>query len=187
MQKLTILVDMDDVLERLVDAWCEALNQRHGTSVRSEDIDDWDIAKFFPKLSREEVFAPLSDADFWSTVQPMENAQDVLHCLKNEGHTIKIVTAAAPSTVFPKMEWLFKNYPYLRGKDIVITGDKSVVKGDIMIDDGIHNLDSTTCYKVLFTRPHNAAYDAIANGMYRVSNWDEIYTLIQYMTGGTDD
>lgn len=181
---MTILVDMDDVLERLVDAWCTALNERHGTSVLCEHIDDWDIAKFFPGLSKEEVFAPLSDAEFWTTIQPMQNAQEVLKRLKDEGCTIRIVTASHYATIVPKICWLLNHYPYLSWKDVVIASDKSVVKGDIMIDDGVHNLEATNCFKVLFTRPHNLKYDAIANGMYRVSNWDEIYTLIHSMSGG---
>lgn len=65
MKKLTLLVDMDDVLECLVDAWCEELNRRHGTSVTTEDVDDWAIAKFFPTLTKEQLFAPLSEPSFW--------------------------------------------------------------------------------------------------------------------------
>ena len=40
MKLLTILVDMDDTIEHLLKAWVEYLNERHGTTVKHEDITD---------------------------------------------------------------------------------------------------------------------------------------------------
>lgn len=51
MKKLTILVDMDDVLENLVECWVNELNKKCCSSLREEDITDWRIAKFFPQLT----------------------------------------------------------------------------------------------------------------------------------------
>ena len=51
MKKLTILVDMDDVLENLVECWVDELNKKCGSSLCEEDITDWRIAKFFPSLT----------------------------------------------------------------------------------------------------------------------------------------
>lgn len=59
MKKLTILVDMDDVLENLVECWVDELNKKCGSSLCEEDITDWRIAKFFPSLTNED-FSPLS-------------------------------------------------------------------------------------------------------------------------------
>lgn len=187
MKKLTLLVDMDDVLECLVDAWCKELNRRHGTSVVTEDIDDWAIAKFFPTLTKEQLFAPLNEASFWQTLSPMQNAQEVLCRLKNDGHTIRVVTASHFNTVSPKVAWLLEHYPYLKWEDVIIASDKSIINGDVMIDDGTHNLEVSSCMKILFDRPHNRKYDADSSGMVRVHNWDEIYDLISHIAGGTYD
>jgi len=43
MRKLTILFDADDVAENLCDCWIEMLNERYGTSVTLEDVQNWDI------------------------------------------------------------------------------------------------------------------------------------------------
>lgn len=187
MRQLTILVDMDDVLECLVDAWSKELNRRYGTSVMTEDIDDWAIAKFFPTLTKAQLFAPLNEPGFWKTISPMQNAPEVLYRLKNDGHTIRVVTASHFNTVAPKIKWLLENYPYLKWEDVIIASDKSLIKGDIMIDDGTHNLETFSHTRILFDRPHNRAYNAHSNGMIRVKNWDEIYNLISFLAGGTND
>lgn len=184
MIKFTILVDMDDVLENLVDAWCKELNRRYGTSVTESDVNDWSIGKFFPSLTKEQLFAPLSDPEFWPTLSPMPKAQEVLKRLQDDGHVIRIVTASHYETVSPKIKWLLTHFPYLDWKDVVIASDKSIIRGNVMIDDGVHNLEGTSCIKVLFDRPHNRKYDASHNGMMRVYDWDEIYNLISYMAGG---
>ena len=46
MEKLTILVDMDDVIEGLGPPWIEYLNNRFGTDEKWEHIDDWNFEKF---------------------------------------------------------------------------------------------------------------------------------------------
>lgn len=56
---ITLLVDMDDTIENLLPAWAEWLNKKHGTSVNADDITGWDIQKFFPTLTKDEVYAPL--------------------------------------------------------------------------------------------------------------------------------
>ena len=78
MKKLTILVDMDDVLENLVECWVDELNKKCGSSLCEEDITDWRIAKFFPSLTNEDLFSPLNTAEFWGKIAPMQNAQDIL-------------------------------------------------------------------------------------------------------------
>ena len=43
MAKLTVLIDMDDVIEDLLGAWVQALNTKFGTDVKAEDISSWEI------------------------------------------------------------------------------------------------------------------------------------------------
>ena len=56
-----------------------------------------------------------------------------------------------------------------------------MIRGDVLIDDGIHNLEGGEYRKLLFTRHYNREYDAEANGMIRVHNWDEIVEIIDHM------
>ena len=58
MNRLTILIDMDDVLENLIECWITELNSRHETTVHPEDITDWRIGTFFPFLTKEDCLYP---------------------------------------------------------------------------------------------------------------------------------
>ena len=115
-KRLTILIDMDDVLENLVECWVAALNRKHGTTVKPEDITNWLIGEFFPSLTKEELFAPLNDPAFWGNLSPMPFAQDVICRLIDDGHLVRVVTSSYYNTVPPKMTWLFKHYPYSRSR-----------------------------------------------------------------------
>ena len=61
MKKLTILVDMDDTIENLSEAWVSYLNSRYGTNVSVSDISSWDISQAFPTLSKTEVYGALKE------------------------------------------------------------------------------------------------------------------------------
>lgn len=184
MKKLTILIDMDDVLEELTETWISEINRKFGTSVKSSDVVSWDIAQYFPSLSKNQVFSPLHDPEFWNKLHTTKYAYDVVKQLIADGHKIRIVTASHPKTIVPKIDFLLKEFPYLKWNDVIIAHDKSLVSGDVMIDDGVHNLVNSPCRKLLFHRYHNQSYDAEANGMTRVFGWKEIYQIIKNMAGG---
>ena len=65
---------------------------------------------------------------------------------------------------------------------MIITCRKQLINGDVLIDDGIHNLEGGAYKKILMTAPHNANYNAEANGMIRVRNWKEIEQVINQMS-----
>ena len=76
---------------------------------------------------------------------------------------------------------LFRYFPFISPRQVIITGRKQMIRGDVLIDDGIHNLEGGEYKKILFTKPYNRAYDAETNGMVRVHNWDEIVAVIDGM------
>lgn len=97
-----------------------------------------------------------------------------------DGHTVLIVTTSNYQTMAAKMEQvLFHYFPFLTWNDVIITAHKQLIKGDVLVDDGIHNLEGGDYFKILMTAPHNRNYDADKNGMYRVSSWSETYSAIQ--------
>lgn len=97
-----------------------------------------------------------------------------------DGHTVLIVTTSNYQTLAAKMEQvLFHYFPFLTWNDVIITAHKQLIKGDVLIDDGIHNLEGGDYFKILMTAPHNRCYDADKNRMYRVTSWSETYSVIQ--------
>lgn len=128
MRHLTILVDMDDTIENLAEAWVAYLNARHQTSTSLSDITDWDISKAFPTLTKEQVYAPLFEDTFWSWVKPMKGASETLQKLIADGHTVLIVTTSNYQTLAAKMEQvLFHYFPFLTWNDVIITAHKQLM------------------------------------------------------------
>ena len=54
-----------------------------------------------------------------------------------------------------------------------------MIRGDVLIDDGVHNLEGGAYAKILMTAPHNRNYDAEGNGMVRVHNWTQVEEAVR--------
>lgn len=179
MRSLTVLVDMDDTIEGLLQAWVNYLNERHGTTVDKEDVTEWDVSMFFPNIPKAEVYTPLQEDSFWETVKPFDDAAKYIKKLMDDGHKVLIVTTSDYRTLRSKMEnVLFKYFPMFTWNDVIITAHKQLVKGDVLVDDGIHNLIGGSYEKLLMNAPHNKGFCAEENGITRVMNWSEAYSKI---------
>lgn len=178
MGRLTVLIDVDNVLEDLNNAWVKAINSKYGTSVKPSDIKTWDIERYFDGLSRTQVFSPLHKEEFWKNLQPIPNAPEYLKKLIDDGHEVVLLTSSHPDTVKYKYDFIRKHFPYISFKDIILTSRKQMVMGDILIDDAPHNLEGGVYAGVLMSSPHNMEYNAHANGFVRVSTWEQIYSVV---------
>ena len=181
---MTILIDMDDTIESLLRAWVNGVNTKYGRSVSCEDVTSWDVSAAFPGLTREEVYAVPLEQGFWKTVEPIPGAAEAIQRFMDAGHEVFIVTATPYESVTEKMtEVLFRYFPFLTWKQLIITSRKQLIRGDVLIDDGVHNLEGGDYVKILMTAPHNRNYDAEANGMIRVQTWAEIEEVIRRISG----
>ena len=181
---MRILVDMDDTLEQLLKAWVNRVNEKFGRQATLEDIVDWNVAKAYPGLTRKEVYDVTYEPGFWESVEPMPGAAEALKHFMAEGHEVYVVTATEPEHVEEKMNrLLFRYFPFLTWSQVILTGRKQLIRGDVLIDDGIHNLEGGDYKKILFTAAHNRFYDAEAHGMIRVNTWEEAVEVIDRRFG----
>lgn len=179
---LKILVDADDVLENLCEVWVGELNRIYGTSVELCNIKEWDMQLVFPQLTREEIYAPINDDSFWDKLKPIDGSQAALEHFQENGHEVFIVTATDPRYSKHKIEVLLNMFPTIDIDHIILTHIKQMVNGDVLIDDGIHNLIGGNYKKILVDRPHNRNIDDTAYGIYRVKSWTEIEEIINRMS-----
>ena len=84
----TILIDIDDTIENLCETWVDWLNKQYGTSVEYNKITEWDTSKFFPNLTKEQVFEPLHNPKLWDYVQPKPGAVEYVKKLIDEGYNV---------------------------------------------------------------------------------------------------
>ena len=184
---MTIMIDMDDTIEQLLRAWIKGVNERYECSVSYDDCTDWDVSAPYPELTREQVYAIPDEPGFWGTVEPIEGAADAIRHFMDAGHEVYIVTATPYIHIPEKMDdLLFRRFPFISWDQVIITSRKQLIKGDVLIDDGIHNLEGGDYIKILMTAPHNRGYDAEANGMIRAHDWRQIEDIILGLTKGKD-
>ena len=185
---MILLVDMDDTIEYLLKAWVRGVNAAYGRSVSYEDVLDWDVTRAFPGLTREQVYSVPLRPGFWEDVEPIPGAAQALERLMQAGHEVYIVTATPFCSVPEKLDgYLSRHFPFIPKEQVIVTSKKQLIRGDVMIDDGPHNLEGGDYVKILMTAPHNRSYDAEANGMIRVETWrqaEEVIAGLQERRGG---
>lgn len=179
-----ILVDMDDVLENLQEAWITRLNEKFKRNVDWTKVTDWRVEIYYPLLTREQVLSPLFENNFWNTVKPKEDAIKILKKLHEENYSIYLVTSSAYATLSNKFsQALWPYFPFIDENHIIITNCKQLIRGHVLIDDGVHNLIDEpfkpSYYKILFTANTNRNYNTFATDITRVSNWYEVYSIIE--------
>lgn len=176
---MRILIDMDDVLEELTEPWCNALNESFGTSVKPTDITEWDMKKFFPTLSSDQIYSPLHKESFWETVRARYDAIIYLPKLMSDGHELYVVTSSNKDTIKYKYEHIIQKYfPYIKWSNMIICKNKQMVMGDYLVDDGIHNLVGGTYKGILFTAHHNKSINAGEHSVHRCNCWRDVYNYI---------
>ena len=172
---MIVLTDADEVLENLSEVWIGLLNETYGTQVKIEDVLDWDMCKAFPTLTREQVYGMEFNEEIYERLRPLDGAAECLQKILAKGHELYVVTDTPYQILKPKMEKvLLKYFPFLTWKNFIITSNKKLIAGDVLIDDGLHNLIGAPYKKILKTAPWNKDFDAEANGMIRVKDWKEI-------------
>lgn len=177
----TILIDMDDVIENLLESWCDCLNREYGTFVKTKDITDWNVCKFFSPLTKEQVFEPLRHDEFWKSVKPRADAMEYVERLFLDDYDIYVCTATDYRNLRAKYEYVIERYfPYIEWSHMIVAYRKQMIKADYLVDDGVHNLIGGSYTKLLMTSPHNKNFDAESNGMIRVNDWSEAYKIISH-------
>lgn len=82
-----------------------------------------------------------------------------------------------------KYSFIAEHIPTFDMSKIIFTNSKSVVNGDIMIDDNVNNLiTNNACTKLLFTAEHNESIEKeelIKHNIIRVNNWKEVLNILE--------
>lgn len=173
-----VLFDSDDVTVDFLGMWVDKVNQEYGTDICTDQVKNWNIMRCFPSLTKEQVFGVLEDTRIWHRLNPMPDSQRYLSMLYEEGYELYLATATSLATCEHKRQRLKYLFPFLDDNHIIISHNKQMIRGDVLIDDGPHNLVGGEYFKILFERPHNLSFPNEKYDMHRVKEWSEVYQLI---------
>lgn len=176
-KQLRILIDMDGTAVDLVSNSLKHLRYKHPDHhdiLLYDNIHHYKIEESFPVIGHgfqdylltEPAFKDLPNID--GSVEGIKELHDL-------GHSIFICTAPAMSThCFEyKAKWFIENLPFL-GRKIIISGDKTIIDADYLIDDHpeIIGENNPRWKQLLFNQPWNKS--VLENEkIKRIHNWTE--------------
>lgn len=190
MKKITILLDLDDVLNNQNEVWVNALNQKYGRHVSVEDIADWDMRLAFPGLSDEELYGPAYRGDLVGNMIAAEDAATYTNMWYENGHDLYVVTSTSAENAEAKIQWLFKNYRWFDRDRFIMCHHKNLIFGDVLIDDAPHNLKdmkwtgaNPNCVCVCMDKPWNRGAE---NEFVRAKSFADINAVVQELEKGDE-
>lgn len=165
--KPVLLIDQDDVLAEYIKGVVEAFNEKYRTHFKSSQCTNWDLTTVFG----EEIKTVMHEPQLFSNLKPVPDAIEIFERLyKSNLFEMYIVTAAHPRSVEAKYEWIKKYMPYFPESNIIVSSAKFMIKGDYLLDDGMHNIRAFAEVggkPIIFRRPHNekerGVYQSISN------------------------
>ncbi|MCP9767698.1 5'-3'-deoxyribonucleotidase [Lacihabitans sp. LS3-19] len=168
----TIIIDMDDVMADASAGILDVFNELNGTDLKKDFFKDKNFYDFMNSGKYLTYRDRLFDQGFFINLEVMPDAQEVIKEL-SEKHKVYIVSAATefPNSLREKYDWMQKYFPFISWRNFMLCGDKSIVKGDVMIDDHEKNLKTFSGETLLFDAMHNQQLE----GYHRVYNWQEIH------------
>ena len=153
--KPVLLIDQDDVLAEYIKGVVEAFNNKYETNFTTEDCTTWDLTSVFG----ESIINVMHEPELFYNLEPVIDAIEVFERLYKSGlFEMYIVTAAHPRSVEAKYWWIEKYMPFLPQSHIIVSSAKYMIKGDYLLDDGMHNIKAfkeAGGTPVVFKRPHN--------------------------------
>lgn len=156
------LVDMDAPLVQWEEGLVSLARTLH-PHIHTPDAGtryDWDLLVGLAAHERDAIINVMHYPGFYRGLQPVEGAKQALYEMLEEG--IEVILCSTPSLDNPtcasdKLAFLDEHFGREIAKRTILTQDKTLVRGDILIDDKptIKGLMAPTWKHVIFDRAYN--------------------------------
>ena len=183
---LTIMVDIDGILNTLDTTVLEVDHEDSGDNLRPEAITEYHSEKFVKPEYRENFKNYFLNKRVWRRIEVVKYACEVLNKLWDEGYNLIFVTKTECENMVKKRNWLNRNFPFMGAdnirKRLYSAPKKQLIRADIAIDDGLFNLiGDRTYYSICFDKPYNQT-DELIPCFTRVYDWLGAYTAVHEIT-----
>ena len=162
---MLILVDMDGVIANLEARFFERYKvlfpeQAHEVPRRPSN---WNLVSDLPKEHAGSLDTILGEPGFFSGLDPLPGAIKAIHAMTAEGHDVVLCTSPFLISKWcesEKRHWVEEHLGESYANALVLTHDKTIVRGDVLIDDKpeIKGRLSPAWQQVLLERSYNAHY-----------------------------
>lgn len=160
---MRILVDMDEVIAGFL-AGVDAILDGYDTSApkmpRMVECRDWNMHLGLTPVQSTILSRAMSAPGLFLSLPPLEGAIEALHEMLEAGHDVRLVTspmASNPTCASDKFAWVAKHLGTPWTHRLVITDDKTIIRGDVLFDDKgeITGSMKPEWQQILVDQPHN--------------------------------
>lgn len=168
---MIIFVDMDDVIADTYGKHIEMYNQEFNQTLALADIKSGEVWHNVPEIHQSSIREHALTTGFFRDLKPIKDSISIMRDLCQK-HEVYIASAATqfPNSLREKSDWLDEFFPFIDWQHRIMCGHKSILKGDLLIDDRTLNLDNFVGETLLFSSPHNFH----ENGHERMNSWSDI-------------
>lgn len=177
MRHVKIAIDLDSTLNTLFSEWSAWFEKNYDPKFTLDKWTHWDIHKLQPHGADIFRYLDIEGVFRNSGVQP--HSQRVVRRMLREGHEVYVVTSCnmhpgRHSVIGEKMYWMAEHFPLIPTKNLIICSNKSLIDADVLIDDGLHNLENFNGRKIVFDGPWNRS----DNRWDRAHSWIDVERLV---------
>lgn len=181
-----ILIDQDGVIADWGRAFNEALDfygEDAAGIPRHEQQTTFNLNEGRTLRERAILKEVMGKEGFYRGLQPIPGARTALRRLRGDGFDVRIVTSpwvSNPTCASDKLNWVARYYGAQWAQRVILTTDKTLVRGDFLIDDKPEVTGAVTpsWEHILFTQPYNR--DVI--GKRRIPDWSDYGMLLDIIS-----
>lgn len=137
---MLILVDMDGTLADLESRFFEEYGRRYADEPGSQGLRarTWELTDQLGPGRAHLVDEILGASGFFAGLAPLPGGIEAVHAMRDAGHEVMLCTSAFKGSRWcesEKRHWVEEHLGRELVRSMVITSDKTVVRGDVLIDD----------------------------------------------------
>lgn len=176
---MNLIIDFDNtIVDSDKTIWQLYRMETGDLSTDYRDHSVWWYDEICPKWDRKQQEDAFQRQEFFDLLSFMPQAKEVLLTLKEQGHNITVCTVHDGRGVPLKVSWIKRNLDFIDNLVIVESmskNNKSMIYGDILLDDSVSNLETTICKQAI----------AFGEGKWnsgwkgpRAKSWAEFYKMV---------
>jgi 5'-nucleotidase len=193
-----ILCDLDGVVVDLLSSWCAEYNKQYKDNMSIQEFGSsfGNTHKVVKPECGEKVYEIFEAPGFVAGLNPFVDAVDGFEslCRKPDWHVSLLSSYSGHENVaHDKMVWIKKYLPFYDPERTILTKEKWLVYGNILIDDSFKNLVKWKEYMdsinddvhipIMPDAPHNENDDVEGLGGYRTFDWNGILECVYLVCG----
>lgn len=177
---MILLIDMDGVIADFEQGFFNQWRNKHPDkiSIPVEQRNTFFIIDQYPFEYRGYIQDIFYSAGFFRSLPMIPGSREALNEMIGAGIQVFICTSPFEqykNCVLEKFEWIEMNFGSEWIKRIVLTYDKTIVKGDFLIDDmpKIKGIRNPTWEQILYDTPYNRTVRAVKRLTWK--NWKTVF------------